>query len=701
MRIICITPIDHIPGIKDRLKTLGEFIYEPDIGPEELSKLLELEPSYIYTNPNKMTFRLDKKVLRDSPVRAISTASTGRNHIDLDYCAVRNIQVYSLTEDIATIKKISSTAEHAFGLMLALLRHIPASFDSVKQGNWDYLPFVGRQLNQLTAGVVGFGRLGKKFASYCESFGMKVTICDPKIEDKSIPRLSLEAVLDQSDVVSLHVHLERKTTGMINAQSAKGSSPFYLINTSRGAIVNEPDVIEMLRSKRILGYATDVVASELGEQGDILSHLDEGLNLIVTPHIGGMTIDAQKIAYSRAIDYLEDHVKSHIATWIQLNNRGYQEQIANTKRLHCNSEELTTVLRRFKLLGDEATIFEIGCGNGRNLDWFLRENPKIVIKGNDLVQKKCVRHMAEIVKDRIEFLEIDTLSLFRNHKFDVDVLVSSDHLMHVHPDSISEILDLIKIKWKPSWILMRESKKDRPAAKKSVAKYSHNYGALLENYSVASAFRSVGDKDFAVTLFRHEDFSFEHYDIHRERCGIEIQECADSCEEVKTIFDIGANIGIYSVLFSRRFPDANIYAFEPVLENFEILQRHTKDIDNIHIYNLAFGSNDETVTLCYPPSREEDFETNKGLYSMVRGGIHPVQAKSFRLDSWCEEHDVYPDLIKIDVEGAEKTVLGNGTTCLSKAKYILIEGSDMNPFLSKHGFQMRRLIKDWLGIRKC
>lgn len=700
MRIICITPIDHIPGIMDRLKALGEFIYEPNIDPEKLSQLLKLEPSYIFTNPNKMIFRLDRKVLGKSPVRAISTASTGRNHIDLDYCAVRNIQVYSLTEDRETINKISSTAEHAFGLMLALLRHIPASFDSVKQGDWDYLPFVGRQLNQLTAGVVGFGRLGKKFAGYCGSFGMKVIMCDPKAKHKRIPQLPLEEVLDQSDVVSLHVHLERKTTGMINEQSVNGSSPFYLINTSRGGIVNEPDVIEMLRSKRILGYATDVVASELGEQGDILSHLDEGLNLIVTPHIGGMTIDAQKIAYSRAVDYLEEHMKNHIATWKKLNNRGYQNQIANTAKLHRNSEELTAVLKRFELLNDGATIFEIGCGSGRNLDWFLRENPKIVVKGNDLIQEKCEMHMAKIVKDCIEFLEIDTLSLFRDHKFDVDVLVSSDHLMHIHPDSISEILELIKTKWKPPWILMRESKIDRlNGGKKSVAKYNHNYGALLENYSVVRAFNSKGDKNFSVNLYRHEGISFEHYDIHRERHGIEVQACADLCKGVKTIFDIGANIGIYSILFSRRFPDANIYAFEPVPENFEVLQWNTKNVDNIHIYNLAFGKN-EIVTLRYPSSREEDFETNKGLYSTVHKGSHPIQANSCRLDSWCEENNIYPDLIKIDVEGAERIIIENGTTCLSKANYILIESSDWADIFSKRGFKMRRLVKDWLGIRK-
>ena len=111
------------------------------------------------TNPNKQNFILDEDIFKDSTVKGINTASTGLNHIDLDYCVEKNIKVVSLKNDLELINDLPSTSELAFGLMMSLMRNIPKSFHSVKDGNWDYEPYVGHQIKGKTIGIIGYGRL--------------------------------------------------------------------------------------------------------------------------------------------------------------------------------------------------------------------------------------------------------------------------------------------------------------------------------------------------------------------------------------------------------------------------------------------------------------------------------------------------------------------------------------------------------------
>ena len=132
MTIICITPVKHINGVYENLSSIGEVIYEPYITYDELKKKIT-EPGNtiqcIFTNPNKQTFKLDRELLCYSTVSCIITASTGTNHIDMEY--MKNFKVYSLTTEHKIIDRISSTAEHAFALMMSIVRNIPKSFDDV------------------------------------------------------------------------------------------------------------------------------------------------------------------------------------------------------------------------------------------------------------------------------------------------------------------------------------------------------------------------------------------------------------------------------------------------------------------------------------------------------------------------------------------------------------------------------------------
>ena len=142
-------------------------------------------------------------------------------------------------------------------------------------------------------------------ARYCSAFGMNVIVCDPYKNVFNFDQVSLEEVMKRSDLVSLHVHVKEDTFEMINRETLSlcKNSP-YIINTSRGEIVNESDILAALREQKISGYGADVIVDEFSNtsDSDIISAINnENLNLIVTPHIGGMSIEGQNRAYLHAI----------------------------------------------------------------------------------------------------------------------------------------------------------------------------------------------------------------------------------------------------------------------------------------------------------------------------------------------------------------------------------------------------------------
>tara|TARA_B100000131_G_scaffold275709_1_gene278488 strand:- start:66 stop:1028 length:963 start_codon:yes stop_codon:yes gene_type:complete len=308
--IIIITPIKHLNNVFEEICKYKDVLYKSNITKLELKKILNKEKhiTSIFTNPNKQGFIIDEELLKDTNIKLINTASTGTNHIDIDYCEKNNIDVWSLTTDYELINDLPSTSELAFGLMINLLRKIPQSFNDVKKYEWNYELFIGRQIKGLTIGIIGFGRLGKIMANFGYSFGMNVLIYDPYVNqeliyntNKKYKKCELNELCKNSDVISLHVHVTDETRHMINnnfIEKMKDNS--YLINTSRGEIVNEEDIINFLKKKKLSGYGTDVLEHEFEdiENSELIKLAnEEEYNIIITPHIGGMTIEGQNKAY--------------------------------------------------------------------------------------------------------------------------------------------------------------------------------------------------------------------------------------------------------------------------------------------------------------------------------------------------------------------------------------------------------------------
>ena len=306
MKIAVITPIGHLNGVLDLLHTKGEVVLHETASKEQVRNLLINDNiDTILCNPNQQTYKIDEELLQGTSIKLINTCSTGMNHND--------IKIFSLTKDYDLIKQLPSTSELAFGLMMSLIRNIPQSKQHVSEYNWDYTPFVGREVKSLTIGIVGYGRLGKMMHDYCKAFGADVKVYDPhkreEMDDAFLLNTycSLTDMFEQCDVISLHVHVTPETKYMINKKILGYSkkSP-YIINTSRGEIVNEQDIVEALKNKVISGYGADVVENEFDnlKASPIIHAMNRGENIIVTPHTGGMTIEGQTRAYKWAVNKL-------------------------------------------------------------------------------------------------------------------------------------------------------------------------------------------------------------------------------------------------------------------------------------------------------------------------------------------------------------------------------------------------------------
>ncbi len=284
----------------DIVKELGEVDFKNPSQAELASMIGDYDAAVI-----GLGLVFNKEILEKAGrLKVIATATTGLDHIDLATAASRGVEVLSLRGEDEFLTTITGTSELAFGLLINLLRFLPTAFESVKKNEWDRDRFRGHNLYGKTLGILGMGRLGKWMARYGEAFGMNVIYADPKVElDPSYKykKVSFEELIEASDVVSIHVHLAPDTENMFNAKIfAKMKQGACVINTARGKIVNEVDLLEALRSGRVAGYAADVLSDELNfvnkrfAENPLVQYAQDHNNVIITPHIGGMTAESRE-----------------------------------------------------------------------------------------------------------------------------------------------------------------------------------------------------------------------------------------------------------------------------------------------------------------------------------------------------------------------------------------------------------------------
>lgn len=233
----------------------------------------------------------------------IVSPTTGLNHIDLAAAEKRGIRVLSLRGEVDFLKEIRATAELTIGLMLALLRHIPAAAQGVRDGVWDRDRHQGRELFGQDVGLVGFGRLGRLVAGYLLAFGSRVRVYDPAATEPELPgveRVALEDLLAFSQLVSLHASYEPANERFFNAacfrRMPRGA---WFVNTARGELVDEAALLKALESGHLAGAAVDVLAAEPSlvlDAHPLVRFARTSDRLILTPHIGGCTRESMERA---------------------------------------------------------------------------------------------------------------------------------------------------------------------------------------------------------------------------------------------------------------------------------------------------------------------------------------------------------------------------------------------------------------------
>ncbi len=232
-------------------------------------------------------------------LKFILTPTTGLNHIDMDAAEKRGIKVVSLKGESEFLAGIPSTAEHTWALMLSLLRKIPAAHKHVMNREWNRDQFKSHNLNHYKLGILGFGRVGKQIAEYAGVFKMQFVFYDTDLNLKNHPNAvkDLEQFMAGIDILSIHIPLNQENTKFLNEANLKYLKPTaYIINTSRGEVIDEAVLADMLVQKKLSGLATDVLTSEFSSElrnNNLLieaaQHLD---NVIITPHIAGATYES-------------------------------------------------------------------------------------------------------------------------------------------------------------------------------------------------------------------------------------------------------------------------------------------------------------------------------------------------------------------------------------------------------------------------
>jgi D-3-phosphoglycerate dehydrogenase len=299
--VVCAVDLEHLPGVRRMLETGGEVRYVPAKA-ESLAAAVRDADAYYASMHVRITGEMMAAAKR---LRAIATPSTGLDHIDMEAAGRRGIAVLGLKDDRELLDRITSTAELTWGLILACARRFPEALEAVRRGEWARDAVRGHQIAYKTLGVLGLGRLGSMVAEYGQAFRMRVLGCDARaVELPGVERVSLERLVSESDVLTIHIHLTEENRRLIDRQRLQAMKRgSVLINTSRGAIVDEEALLEALEKGPLAAAGVDVIEGEWREdigEHPLMVYARTHSNLIITPHVGGVTYEAQEMAYEGA-----------------------------------------------------------------------------------------------------------------------------------------------------------------------------------------------------------------------------------------------------------------------------------------------------------------------------------------------------------------------------------------------------------------
>lgn len=277
-------------------KGLAPFIDDDRFELQRIDDSTSGEFSAVLSKANALIVRSATKVDSNmidaaSSLKVIGRAGVGVDNIDIGAASAAGVAVYN-----APGGNTIAAAELTMALMLSVVRRVTAADRSVRAGRWDRASFKGVELRGRTLGLIGAGRIGGEVARRCEAFGMSVMAYDPYIdegraEELGIKLVTIDEVIEKADVISLHVPLNSETRHLIDRAALERMKQIaFVINASRGGVIVEADLAEALKGGVIAGAALDVYEDEPLSQD---SPLRDAPNLVLTPHLGASTEEAQ------------------------------------------------------------------------------------------------------------------------------------------------------------------------------------------------------------------------------------------------------------------------------------------------------------------------------------------------------------------------------------------------------------------------
>ena len=303
VKVLVAAPL-HEKAIEVLKKAGFEVLYEEYPDEERLIELAKDVEAIIVRSKPKVT----RKVIEAAPkLRVIGRAGVGLDNIDLEAAKERGIKVVN-----SPAASSRSVAELVFGLLFAVARKIAFADRKMREGVWAKKQCMGIELEGKTIGIVGFGRIGYNVAKIANAFGMRVLLYDPYPNEERAKEVggtfaSLEDLLKESDVVTLHVPLVDATHHLINEERLKLMKPTaVLINAARGAVVDNKALVKALQEGWIAGAGLDVYEEEPLPKDHPLTRLD---NVVLTPHIGASTEEAQMRAGVQVAEQIVEILK--------------------------------------------------------------------------------------------------------------------------------------------------------------------------------------------------------------------------------------------------------------------------------------------------------------------------------------------------------------------------------------------------------
>ena len=272
--------------VLEELQSLGECIDISSSKSKEQDLVLEICEAEIVVI--RSGTQLTKEIIeKGENLKIIARCGVGVDNIDIGYAKSKNIKVTN-----SPSANLISVVELTIALIINAARKINLSDNHLKEGNWNRKEFIGIELSGKQLGIIGYGKAGRLVSERMKSFGMSVAFYDPYVKDWDGPEknLELDELLSSSDVISIHVIKTEETESLISKEKLNLlKKNAILVNTSRGGVVDEDYLVEMLRSKKIFGAGLDVYSEEPPKNID--NFVD--INLITTPHLGASTNEAQ------------------------------------------------------------------------------------------------------------------------------------------------------------------------------------------------------------------------------------------------------------------------------------------------------------------------------------------------------------------------------------------------------------------------